>query len=81
MPRHDQSYQKCTLRVGFDNAALIACALVLVTADFLVLALPFLHERGQLGVVVLGNSLGRHLDLAITARLCDALLDVFDRLF
>jgi len=73
--------QKDALRVGFDNAALIACALVLITADFLVLALSFLHERGQLSVVILGNSLGRHLDLAIPARLCDALLDVFDGLF
>jgi hypothetical protein len=73
--------QKDRSRVGLNNTALVACALIFVTADFLVLPLTLLHERGQLCVIVLGNGLGRHLDLAVTACLCDALLDVFDGLF
>jgi hypothetical protein len=67
-------------RVGLGNAALIACALVLVATDLLVLALALLHERRQLCIVVLGDRLGCHLDLAVTAGLCYALLDVCDGL-
>jgi hypothetical protein len=73
--------QKACLRVGLDNTTLIACALILVTTDFLVLTLTLLHERGQLSVVVLSNRFGRHLDLAVAACLCDTFLDILDRLF
>jgi ferric-dicitrate binding protein FerR (iron transport regulator) len=62
------------------NLALVARALVLVAADLLVLALALLHERGELGVVVLGDGTRCHLDLAVAAGFCDARLDVLDGL-
>ena len=67
--------------IGLSNAALVARALVLVTADFLVLALTLLHECRKLSVIVLGDGLGRHLDLAVAARFRDVLLDVDNGLF
>jgi hypothetical protein len=66
--------------VGLSNTALVARALVLVAADFLVLTLALLHECRKLSVVVLGNGLGRHLDLAVAARFRDVLLDIDDGL-
>ena len=68
------------LLVCLRNAALVTRALVLVTADFLVLALTLLHERRQLGVVVLGHGLGRHPDRAVSTGFCNVLLDVDDGL-
>lgn len=66
---------------GISNLALVARAVVLVTADLLVLALALLHERSQLGIVVLCDGSGRHLDLAVAARLGDVLLDIDNGLF
>lgn len=69
------------LNIGLGHAALIARALVLVAADFHVFALALLHERRELGIVILGNGLGRHLDHEFAAVLGDALFDVLDGLF
>ena len=67
--------------VRLGNTTLVARALVLVTADLLVLTLALLHERSQLRIVILCDRLGRHLDLAVTARVRNVLLDVEDGLF
>lgn len=47
----------------------------------LVLALALVHEGLELGIVVLGDSLGGHLDGAGTAGCGDALGDLLDGLF
>jgi hypothetical protein len=75
------SRNKGRLSISLNHTTLVARAFVLVAADFLVLTLALLHERCQLGVVVLGNGLGRHLDLAVASSCCDARLDVGDGLF
>jgi hypothetical protein len=80
MPRHDQSYTKGRLGISLNHTALVTRALVLITADFLVLPLTLLHECCQFSVVVLSNGLGCHLDLAVTARFGNAFLDVGDGL-
>jgi hypothetical protein len=67
------------LLVDGNNA--IFFALVLVSADFLVLALALIHESLELGIVVLGNSLGGHLDGAGTASCGDSLGDLLDGFF
>lgn len=67
------------LLVDSDNAVLFA--LVLVAADFLVLALALVHEGLELGIVVLGDSFGGHLDRAGTAGCGDGLGDLLDGLF
>ena len=67
------------LLVDGNNAILFA--LVLVAADFLVLALALVHEGLELGIVVLGDSLGGHLDRAGTASCGDGLGDFLDGLF
>jgi hypothetical protein len=46
------------------NNALVTLAVVLVTADFLVLPLLLVHESLELSVVVLRDGLGCHLDSA-----------------
>ena len=82
MSHHNRS--TCKSRLGLSsrrtNLALVARALILVTADLLVLTLALLHERCKLSIIVLGNGTGCHLDLAVTASFCDARLDVFDSL-
>lgn len=44
------------------QATLVTLASTLITADFLVLLLLLVHERLEFRVVVLGDSLGCHLD-------------------
>lgn len=82
MSHHNRS--TCKSRLGISsrraNLALVARALIFITADLLVLALTLLHERSKLGIIVLSNSTRCHLDLAVTARFCDARLDVFNGL-
>lgn len=67
------------LLVDGNNAILFA--LVLVAADFLVLALALVHESLELGIVVLGDSLGGHLDGAGTASCGDGLGNLLDGFF
>lgn len=76
---HNSSYANSL--IGLGNATLIARAIVVVTTDLLILALALLHECSQLSIVVLSDSPGSHLDLAVTARFCDVLLDVNNSLF
>jgi hypothetical protein len=75
------SRNKGRLSISLNHTTLVARALVLIAADFLVLTLALLHERCQFGVVVLGNGLGRHLDLAVSTSCCNACLDISDGLF
>ena len=78
-PNHDHAAHNPPIQaflVGLGHATLVTGALVLVSANFLVFALTLLHECCELGVVVLGNCFGSHLDLAVAARFRNVLLDV-----
>jgi hypothetical protein len=66
--------------VCLGHAALVARALVFVAADLLVLALPLLHERCELRIVILRHGLRRHLDRAVAACFRYVHLDILDRL-
>ena len=59
--------------------SLIAVRLALVTADLHVLPLTLVHKFLENGIVVLGDSLGRHLDTAVTTGLLDLGSNLLDR--
>lgn len=60
--------------------ALVGFTQALVTADFRVLPLTLLHECLELGIVRLGDGLGLHLDVELSACALDACSDVDDGL-
>lgn len=69
------------MRLLVNSNDAVVVALVFVSADFLVLALAFVHEGLELGIVVLGDGLGCHLDRAGTAGSSDGLGNLLDGLF
>lgn len=63
---------------GLLGNTLVALGIVLVTADLHVLPLALVHKLLEDSIVVLGDSLGRHLDGTATAGLLDLGGDVLD---
>lgn len=59
---------------------IIAFTLALVATDFLVLSCTLLHQRLQLSIVVFCDSLGRHLNFAMTTSSLDILPDILNGL-
>lgn len=63
---------------GLLGNTLVALGIVLITAHLHVLPLALVHELLQDGIVVLSDSLGRHLDGAATTGLLNPGGDVLD---
>lgn len=70
---------RSVVRIVVGPLLVIAALGVLITANLLVLPLAFLHEFSKNRIIVLGDSLGGHLDGAVTAGSLDVRTNLLNR--
>ena len=69
---------RSVVRIVVDPLLVITALRVLITANLLVLTLALLHELSENCIIVLSDSLGRHLHGAVTAGSLDARSDLLN---